>query len=193
MSPSNLKPSGAALYALGASPGARAVTPVRPAGSRNILVIDDCLDIHGDFRKVLAPYQPKNALASLEADLFGGSAKSGPTDPPPFNLTFATQGEEGCEVARHRWMKGNPFVTAFVDMRMPPGIDGVETAVRLLVIQPTLRVVICSAYSDFSWREVIRRIGRPDLRLLRKPFAAKELLDLAWSSSTPPVASGAAR
>jgi YesN/AraC family two-component response regulator len=67
---------------------------------------------------------------------------------------------------------------------MPPGWDGVETIVRMLEKDPDLEVVICSAYSDYSWHEVIRRVNRPGLRLLKKPFESKDVLDLAWSLTT---------
>ena len=65
---------------------------------------------------------------------------------------------------------------AIVDVRMPPGWDGVETVERILQVTPRVELCICSAYSDYSWHEVIRRVGRPSLRLLRKPFATYELL-----------------
>ncbi len=72
-----------------------------------------------------------------------------------------------------------PYAVVFTDMRMPPGWDGVDTIERILRVDPCAQVCICSAYSDYSWHEVIRRIGRPGLRLLRKPFETHELLATA--------------
>ena len=76
---------------------------------------------------------------------------------------------------------GRPYALAFVDMRMPPGWDGIETAANMWKEDPDLEIVICSAYSDYSWNDAIRRLRRPDLRLLMKPFQSKDVLDLAWS------------
>jgi len=77
-----------------------------------------------------------------------------------------------------------PYALAFVDMRMPPGWDGIETAVHIWEEDPAIQIVICSAYSDYSWNEVVRRVNRPGLRLLHKPFDAKDVLDLAWTMTT---------
>jgi len=64
-----------------------------------------------------------------------------------------------------------PFAVAFVDVRMPPGWDGVETTCRLWEADPDLQVVICTAYSDHSWDEMIARLGTSDrLVILKKPF-----------------------
>ena len=67
---------------------------------------------------------------------------------------------------------------AFVDMRMP-GWDGIETIQHLWQVQPSLEVAICSAYMDYSWHDVIARLGRPGLRLLQKPWASGEVLAVA--------------
>ncbi|MEO6784728.1 MAG: response regulator, partial [Chthoniobacteraceae bacterium] len=73
-----------------------------------------------------------------------------------------------------------PYALAFIDMRMPPGIDGLETAMRLLNLDPELQVVICTAYSDYSWDQMIGKVGHSDrLLILKKPFEAIEVLQLA--------------
>ena len=76
---------------------------------------------------------------------------------------------------------GTPYALAFIDMRMPPGWDGVETARRIWDADPMIQIVICSACSDYSWHDVTRRLNRPELRLLQKPFESREALDLAYS------------
>src|SRR5206468_403202 len=69
---------------------------------------------------------------------------------------------------------------AFVDMRMPPGWDGVETIQRIWRIAPDLQMVICTAYSDYSWDEIATTIGQSDnLVILKKPFDPIEVLQLA--------------
>jgi len=69
---------------------------------------------------------------------------------------------------------------AFVDIRMPPGLDGVETIERLWQEDPALQIVLCTAYSDYSWAEVLARLDvRDRLLILKKPFDAVEVYQLA--------------
>jgi len=73
-----------------------------------------------------------------------------------------------------------PYAMAFVDVRMPPGWDGIETALAMWKAQPDLQIVICTAYSDYSWQDMLDRLGATDrLVILRKPFDAIEVLQLA--------------
>jgi signal transduction histidine kinase/DNA-binding response OmpR family regulator len=69
---------------------------------------------------------------------------------------------------------------AFVDMRMPPGWDGVETTLELWKVAPDLQIVICTAYSDYSWDDLLAKIDGSDrLVILKKPFDTIEVLQLA--------------
>jgi DNA-binding LytR/AlgR family response regulator len=75
---------------------------------------------------------------------------------------------------------GRPYAMAFVDVRMPPGWDGIETSARLWEVTPGLQVVICTAYMDYSWEEMVEKLGYTDrLVILKKPFEAVEVLQLA--------------
>ncbi|HEX2573349.1 MAG TPA: hypothetical protein VH877_27620 [Polyangia bacterium] len=149
---------------------------------RRILVIDDNAAIHDDFRKVFCPTPDNRALDALEAELFG---EESPADLPKthFIVDTALQGYEGYQKVLSALKSGQPYALAFVDMRMPPGWDGVETILHILADDPLLEVVICSAYSDYSWHEVVHRVNRPGLRLLRKPFDRQDVLELAWMLS----------
>ena len=76
--------------------------------------------------------------------------------------------------------EGDHYALAFVDIRMPPGWDGVETISHLWECRPDLQIVICTAYSDYSWVEMIRKLGySPNLVVLKKPFDNIEVLQLA--------------
>ena len=69
---------------------------------------------------------------------------------------------------------------AFVDVRMPPGWDGVETIARIWEVYPELQIVVCTAYSDYSWEEMRAKVGQPDnLVVLKKPFDNVEVQQLA--------------
>lgn len=152
-------------------------------GPRRILVVDDTVAIHDDFRKVLCPLPADPGLGNLENALFGsGGAPSSVRDPSlEYLVDTATQGQAGFEMVVRARERGRPYALAFVDMKMPPGWDGVETIKHMIDKDPDLEVVICSAYSDYSWHDVIRRLNRTGLRLLKKPFDSKDVLDLAWS------------
>jgi signal transduction histidine kinase/response regulator of citrate/malate metabolism len=149
-----------------------------PDKNRRILIIDDNRAIHEDFRKILKAGDSVDLLAQAEADLFGDGPSSAPKS-TAFKLDSAYQGQEGVELARKAAAAGQPYAMAFVDMRMPPGWDGVETTLRLWEVEPDLQIVICSAYSDYSWEELIAKIGQSDrLVILKKPFDNVEVLQL---------------
>ena len=79
---------------------------------------------------------------------------------------------------------GIPYALAFVDVRMPPGWDGVETIAHLWRVHPNLQVVVCTAYSDYSWNDIQRRLGHQDnLLILKKPFDNIEVIQLAHALS----------
>jgi two-component system, cell cycle sensor histidine kinase and response regulator CckA len=144
-----------------------------------ILVVDDNPAIHDDFRKILNPVSAMAAeLAAAEAVLFDEPA--GKATPIQFRIESAFQGKEGLELVRKSLETEQRFAMAFIDVRMPPGWDGVETASRIWQIDPDLQVVICTAYSDYSWDEIDRTMGRADnLVILKKPFDNIEVLQLA--------------
>jgi len=152
-------------------------TPATKEKNRRILVIDDNRAIHDDFKKILQPEGPANTLSQAEADIFGDAPASKPLN--VFTVDSAYQGEEGVEMARKANAEDRPYAMAFVDMRMPPGWDGLETTIRLWEIEPDLQIVICSAYSDYTWRDLIAKIGQTDrLVILKKPFDNVEVLQL---------------
>ena len=97
-----------------------------------------------------------------------------------FEMDSAFQGAEGLEMVRAAHLAGRPYAMAFIDMRMPPGWDGVETAERLWLEEPWLQIVFCTAYSDTSWTEVSTRLDARDrLLILKKPFDPIEVRQLA--------------
>lgn len=161
---------------------ARANPVATPSPSRNrVLLIDDNASIHVDFRKVLcsdAGDEAQVALAELEADLFGEMKSTGTR--PDFEIDSAYQGKEGVEMARVAREQGRPYAMAFVDMRMPPGWDGLKTIEHLWQIDPDVHVVICSAHTDYDWSEVVDRLKHSDkLLVLRKPAEPIEVLQCA--------------
>ena len=156
--------------------------PARPAGPlahHRVLVVDDNPSIHSDFRKILCPRQrAAGGMDQLEAILFEEVEER--RELLYFDLDSAHQGQEAFEMVKEALAENHPYALAFVDVRMPPGWDGVETVSRLWEVQPRLQVVICTAYSDYSWEQMRARLGRPDnLVVLKKPFDNVEVQQLA--------------
>lgn len=144
-----------------------------------ILAVDDNPAIHDDFHKILTvPASESETMAAAEAVLFGSRPEV--TAHLPFEITSAYQGEEALAMVKAAVEKGKPYAMAFVDVRMPPGWDGVETIHHLWEVDPHLQVVICTAYSDYFWEEIAKRLGRSDsLLILKKPFDNVEVLQVA--------------
>jgi PAS domain S-box-containing protein len=147
--------------------------------SPRIIVVDDNPAIHEDFRKILLAGRSRNdALEAVEAVLFEVAAPARPR--LEFDLDFALQGREALKKVEQALVEQRPFSLAFVDIRMPPGWDGVETIEHLWKADPSLQVVICTAYSDYSWEKMSQRFGaRDNLVILKKPFDNVEVLQLA--------------
>lgn len=145
-------------------------------GNRRILLVDDMPTIHEDFRKILAS-EAVSELDEDEALLFGAPSS---TTSIHFDLDSAYQGAEALDKVTASLLADLPYAMAFIDMRMPPGWDGVETIERLWQADPALQVVLCTAYSDYSWAEVLTRLNvRDRLLILKKPFDAIEAYQLA--------------
>jgi len=145
--------------------------------SPRILVIDDTPAIHDDFRKILSKIEMP-ALDEARAVLFGSPSVT--SKQVNFVLDSAYQGQEALALVERALKDSSPYTLAFVDIRMPPGWDGIETISRLWSADPDLQVVICTAYSDYSWDQVTERFGRTDnLLILKKPFDSVEVLQLA--------------
>ena len=123
-----------------------------------IIVIDDNPAIHDDFRKILCPAVEESPADAMEAEIFGETDGLGYA-PEEYDVATALQGQEGLEKIVAAIGAANPFSVAFVDGRMPPGWDGVETIQRIWKQVPDLQIVFCTAFSDYSWREVLSRIG----------------------------------
>lgn len=147
--------------------------------NHRILVVDDNEAIHKDFRKILCTRTKCESLASIESSLFGTSDT--PTSARPvMQVDSAMQGEEGYAMVRKAKEEGKPYAVAFIDMRMPPGWDGLRTIREIWRADPDVNVVICTAFSDQSWSDIEETAGDGDrLLVLKKPFEPIEVRQLA--------------
>ncbi len=150
---------------------------------RRLLVIDDTTSIHDDIRKTLGPEPPEDAMLNdLGNQLFGKPAC--PKGLPTFEVDSAYQGQDGLEMVQRAISSPRPYSVAFVDVRMPPGWDGVETVRQIWRIDSDIQIVLCTAYSDYSIRDIIDVLGATDrLVILKKPFDPEEAALLAIAMS----------
>jgi CheY-like chemotaxis protein len=148
--------------------------------NQRILIVDDNPAIHEDIRKILGSGGgEKAALRAAEAALFEAPGESEPAA-VQFQIDSAYRGETALEMVRKSLEIDQPYAMAFVDMRMPPGWDGLETITRLWQENPELQIVICTAYSDHSWTDIVQRLKpEDDLLVLRKPFDVIEIRQFA--------------
>jgi PAS domain S-box-containing protein len=145
-----------------------------------ILVVDDNPSIHADFRKILCPERTASsaAVSSLAEELFDTAATARPGG--RFELDSAFQGQEAFAMVQAAEQAGRPFSLAFMDVRMPPGWDGIETIKHIWKEHPQIQVVICSAYADYSWGQIVEKLGETEsMVILKKPFDNVEVLQLA--------------
>jgi signal transduction histidine kinase len=151
-----------------------------------ILLVDDNEVLLADYRRILeSPARDlDDALDRLEQLAGGTGAGGGRPVQPRYELTTVNQGTAALAAADRADALGRPYSVVFLDVRMPPGIDGVETAARLWRDHPDLEIVLCSAHNDYGWDDLARTLGQTDhLLVLRKPFDAIEVRQLAASLS----------
>lgn len=147
-----------------------------------IIIIDDNPEIHKDFIKILATDQSSvEVLNDLEKALFAQEdIKPAQLILPHFEIDTVSQGQEGVEYIKKALKGGKPYALAFVDVRMPPGWDGIETIKHIWELDRDMQIVICTAYSDYSWEETIDELGVSDnLLILKKPFDNVSVRQLA--------------
>ena len=151
---------------------------------RRILVIDDNQAVHEDYRKVLISKRDEKQLDEMESILFGDSQRKKGEPQFSFQIDSAYQGEEGLELVKESLAADSPYAMAFIDMRMPPGWNGIATAKEIRQIDSNMPIVICTAYTDHTWDEIITELPRSELLLiLKKPFDNIELKQMATSQS----------
>ena len=140
----------------------------KPEPDFRILIIDDNLSIHSDFRKVLI--NPKHQeLNQLSQAMFEGLVAEDML--PNFEIDSAFNGLEGLQKIAQASAANKPYALAFVDVLMPPGMDGVEAIRQIFALDHDMQVVICTAYTDYSWEDTVNYLGNTDnLLLLKKPF-----------------------
>lgn len=152
--------------------------------NRRVLLVDDQEQIHGDYRKILSGETgPVDEYENAAAAFFGDekSPEEGAlSQTPAFQLASAFQGREAYEKIEQANRDGAPYALTFMDVRMPPGWDGIETISRIREVDEEIQVVISTAYADYVWEDIYDTFGSTDsIVFMRKPFDATEVQQLA--------------
>lgn len=154
-----------------------------------ILVVDDNKDIHEDIKFILDSFSHSDnyfETRSLKDELFGEEQDS---DKLSFDIKYkiddAYQGEEAIRMVESAQIEKYPYSLIFMDVRMPPGIDGIKAIEEIWKIEPDTEVVICTAYSDYSWEQILSKLGQNDhLLFIKKPFDNVSVKQIALTSTT---------
>ncbi len=148
--------------------------------NKRILLVDDEPKILEELQKVLVPAETNGKeLQELQGRLFGESASSG-TAKATYDVHCCRQGDEALEVVRQAQENNEPFAVAFMDVRMPPGPDGVWTAEHIREIDPNIQIVMMTGYSDFDISEIAKRVPPEDkLLYVQKPIHTQEIRQFA--------------
>ncbi|MFA5960710.1 MAG: EAL domain-containing protein [Tatlockia sp.] len=146
-----------------------------------ILIIDDNIEVHKDFVKILTK-KMQSELDVIEHKLLNTDDSIPPNILPQFKIDTAVQGEEGVALIHQAVSEKKPYALAFVDIRMPPGWDGIETIQKIWALDSDIHIVICTAFSDYSWEETIEALGHSDkFLILTKPFDHIAVRQLAYA------------
>ncbi len=155
---------------------------------KRILIVDDNHAIHEDIKHILSAVSLESKdteTIALEEELFN---EENPIYNPSsefdvqYSIDDAYQGEEALMMVEEAEKEGNPYALIFMDVRMPPGIDGIQAIHELWKKYPHIEVVICTAYSDYSWDKIVEKLGTTsNLMFMKKPFEATTVKQTALS------------
>lgn len=149
---------------------------------KKILIVDDNPAIHDDFRKILSSDIQNDQLNEAEVAIFGQSETFDVTEDHviTYQVDSAYQGGEAVGIVKRSVENNDPYAVVFVDIRMPPGWDGIVTIKKIWEMDPNVQVVICTAYSDYSWKDIVSELKAvSNFLILKKPFDMVEIRQLA--------------
>jgi diguanylate cyclase (GGDEF)-like protein len=153
------------------------------AVSKRLLIVDDEPAMHDSYARCFAVQRgaAENALEAMAAELFGDDAPAADTAADDsFDLTHCHQGLDAVAAVEAALAAGTPYAVAFIDVRMPPGIDGRETARRIRALDPEINLCIVTGFSDFSPIEISKVAGPADkIFYIAKPFEVAEIVQTA--------------
>ena len=144
-----------------------------------VLVVDDQREIHQDFEEMLTPGLTGSSTDDL-AEAFAPEVDE--SFLPKFQLLHARGGSEAYDIVKAAIEADDPIAVAYIDIRMPPGMDGIETTRRIRTVDTNIEIVLMSAYTDKSLGDIVREMELlHKLLYIRKPFAREEIQQITLS------------
>ena len=145
--------------------------------SIRVLIADDDEHVLDAYREAFGEQdatREMRALDALEAELF--DANGDDDDRPQFDVVACSQGDDAISLARRAAECGSPFDVVILDVRMPPGIDGVEAGSKIRELDQNVEIVFVTGYSDVPLEELQRRVPPPmKLHYFNKPLSFTRL------------------
>ncbi len=142
-----------------------------------VLIADDDEHILQAYREAFSDTestQEMRALDALAAELFEPSDSD--DEEPHFDVVACSQGDDAIALAEQAANDGHPFDVVILDVRMPPGIDGVEAGCQIRALDPDVEIVFVTGYSDVPLEELQRRVPPPmKLHYFNKPLSFSQL------------------
>ena len=147
--------------------------------NNRVLIVDDQRDIHDDFDEMLGG----DDTAALTDELAASFLQEEHSRPRfGFELIHATSGEQALDIMMEARQERAPIAAAYVDIRMPPGIDGIETVRRIRGIDSHVEIVIMTAYTDKRFADIVQNMELlHKLLYIRKPFTREEIQQITLS------------
>lgn len=156
--------------------------------TRRILIVDDQSDLREQLAQLLLSSGRQNKTARLVKSMrarlmgFGDGTEKDHDALSNYDIDTAGQGQEAFEMVQVALKQNAPYAVMFLDMRMPPGWDGLKTAQEIRKIDPNIEIVMMTAYADYSQEDLVREIGSPEkLLFIKKPFHSEEICQFAYS------------
>jgi diguanylate cyclase len=163
-------------------------TPIR------VLIVDDEAEVRDAYRQILLDSDVSQEMVGfreLRSRLFRQDAakpsqhRGAASRTVTFEPVFCDQAQAAVTAVKEGLARNQPFAVVFLDMRMPPGPDGVWAATQIRELDPEVEIVICTAYSDADPCEIGGFVPPEDkLSYLQKPFHPHEVRQMSIALSS---------
>ena len=142
-----------------------------------ILVVDDDEGVLDSYKNIFGLSRESASdtrIQDLQAQLYG--TDSSPANAFPYDITYHQQANDAIQAVRVALNNNQPYAMTFLDVRMPPGPDGVWAAEKIRGLDPLINIVMVTAYSDIDPAEISSRVQPLDkLLYIQKPFHIQEI------------------
>jgi len=101
-----------------------------------------------------------------------------------FEIDCCAQSQEAIEAVKFSLEFKRSYAVVFLDLSMPPGLDGEWAAEQIQKLDPLANIVLVSGFMRTSPGKLAKKSGAPDkLLYLQKPFHRQEIMQFATALS----------